>query len=115
MSAPHLFLAFTNPSVGREAEFNEWYDRVHVPDVLGAPGWLAAQRYRLCGEQRPDQSPIWRYLVTYEVDLPEGQIFDSLKLRPDVGPEGQPDPPLWADDSQVWVYSQVGPRQERKS
>jgi hypothetical protein len=29
----------------REKEFNEWYDNVHLPDVLAVPGIIRATRY----------------------------------------------------------------------
>ena len=45
MSENGLFLVFTNPVKGKEREFNEWYDTVHVPEVLGIPGVLSAQRF----------------------------------------------------------------------
>lgn len=32
----------TNPK--REAEFNEWYDKIDVPDVLEVPGYMRARR-----------------------------------------------------------------------
>ena len=30
---------------GVEAEWNRWYDEVHLPDILGCPGFLRASRY----------------------------------------------------------------------
>lgn len=33
----------TDPA--REAEFNEWYDKTHLPDVLETPGFIRATRY----------------------------------------------------------------------
>jgi len=114
MDAQHIFIALTNPAPGREAEFNQFYDDIHVPDVLGSQGWVAAQRYRLSSEQRPDQSPPWMYLAVYEVTCPDGEILAPLKLRPDVGPQGRPEPPLWADDHQAWIYTKHGPRHVQK-
>ncbi len=38
-------LALTNSVPGREAEFNGWYDEVHVKDLVAVPGIVAAQRY----------------------------------------------------------------------
>ncbi len=28
-----------------ETEWNDWYDRVHLPDILGCPGFVEAERY----------------------------------------------------------------------
>jgi len=29
----------------REAEFREWYDKIHIPDVLESPGFVKGTRY----------------------------------------------------------------------
>jgi hypothetical protein len=29
----------------REAQFNQWYNEVHLPELLACPGWLRASRY----------------------------------------------------------------------
>jgi len=111
VDAEHIFIALTNPVEGKEEEFNDFYDRIHVPDVLSAPGWVAAQRYVLSSEQRSDQSPPYKYIVIYEITRPEGEILAALKDREDFGPESRPDPPLWKEDNQVWLYKKIGPRQ----
>ena len=62
-----LCLVFSNPVEGREAEFNDWYSRRHLPDVLRVPGYLSAQRFSL--ESGDGVAlPNWRYLAVYEVD-----------------------------------------------
>lgn len=108
--AKHIFVAFTNPVAGKEAEFNKFYDEMHLRDVLGSPGWVAAQRYRLSSEQRPDQSPPYKYAAVYEVDCEEGQILAALKQRPDLGPASRPNPPLWEAQHGAWIYTKIGPR-----
>jgi hypothetical protein len=55
----------TAPLPGHEKEFNEWYDNVHVPEVLRMPGVVAAQRYALAGAGDGDRS---RYLAVYELE-----------------------------------------------
>jgi hypothetical protein len=45
---------------GAEA-FNRWYDEVHVPEILGCPGWLANARY-----ESVDGEP--RYLAIYDLE-----------------------------------------------
>ncbi|MHB8693726.1 MAG: hypothetical protein ACYDHH_21015 [Solirubrobacteraceae bacterium] len=34
----HRMLVFTNPVEGKENEFHEWYDSVHIPDCLRIDG-----------------------------------------------------------------------------
>lgn len=41
-----LWATFARVSHGAEDAFNEWYDRVHLPEMLACPGWTSATRYR---------------------------------------------------------------------
>ena len=60
----------TDPA--REAEFNRWYDEVHLPDLLSVPHIVAAQRYTLAGP--PSQTePGAQYLAVYELDTDDPQ------------------------------------------
>jgi hypothetical protein len=49
--ARHIFLAFSNPVPGKEAEFLQWQENVHIPDGLGIPGYVAATFYKLAEPQ----------------------------------------------------------------
>ena len=40
-------VVFSNPAAGKEDEFNEWYETVHIPELLTVPGMLSATRYAL--------------------------------------------------------------------
>jgi hypothetical protein len=61
----HVFLAFTNPAPGREANYNDWQDNEHLPHGLNNPGFVAATRYKLAeaqfgpGEGRSQYVTIW--------------------------------------------------------
>ena len=56
----------------REAEFNAWYDDVHVPDILSTGAYYSAVRY----ENTDTESGGPRYLAVYETDAadPIGQL-----------------------------------------
>jgi hypothetical protein len=43
--ARYKLIALSNAKSGREAEFNAWYDNVHLPDMLKIPGVLAGERF----------------------------------------------------------------------
>jgi hypothetical protein len=75
----YTFVALTNAVAGREQEFNDWYDRRHVPDVLAIPGFVAARRYERVGPVvRAEHT--YRYLATYEVvtDDPDAALQELL-------------------------------------
>jgi hypothetical protein len=57
-----LFLIESNcTSPEREREFNEWYDRIHIPDLLGTKLFHAAHRFRSLAGQEGGT-----YLAIYE-------------------------------------------------
>jgi hypothetical protein len=70
--ARYIMTVRSNPVAGREAEYNEWYDRHHVPDLLMTPTLIAAQRYRLAPVRMPVYpgyvKPRHSYMVVYEID-----------------------------------------------
>ena len=53
----------TDPA--REQEFNEWYNNIHVPDVLLTPGVIRGTRFALATTPREGQS---KFLAIYELD-----------------------------------------------
>ncbi len=80
--AKYTLVVLSNPTSGKEAEFNEWYDKVHVPDVLRVPGFVAAQRFKLGGPQLNDAPRPHRYLALYEIETDDIQAsMDELRRR----------------------------------
>ncbi len=67
--AKYTFIVMTNPVAGKEAEYNDWYNIHHVPDVLNVPGFVSAQRFCLAGAQMGrDQIRPHKYLALYEIE-----------------------------------------------
>lgn len=74
----YRWMVFTNCTPGREADFNRWYDEVHIADLLRVPGIDRATRstlsqaqatmetgeIELCGPERIGAR--FRYLAIYE-------------------------------------------------
>jgi hypothetical protein len=44
--AKYLLLALTNPVLGREQEYNAWYDNVAVPTYKSLPGLVPLGRFK---------------------------------------------------------------------
>ncbi|HVW16733.1 MAG TPA: hypothetical protein VHB30_00660 [Solirubrobacteraceae bacterium] len=107
----HIFLALTNPTPGREKDFNDWYDNHHLREVVTyLPGFVSGQRYRLAENQRSGESPPWRYLACYQVETDdlvgfhEAQ-FEVFRSQPGLLTRdgGACDP-----DHAAWVYTPIG-------
>jgi hypothetical protein len=57
-----LLLNAMNITPEREAEFNEWYDKEHIPALAAVPGVLCARRFRGIGNRK--------YVALYHLDDP---------------------------------------------
>jgi hypothetical protein len=65
------------PGPSWEDEFNDWYDREHIPLRMAVPGFASAQRYRIPGTLH--------YLAIYEMDSAEvlkSEAYTGLKNHP---------------------------------
>lgn len=75
----YKFLVLTNPKPGQDAEYNRWYDEVHLGDVVDVPGFVAAQRFRI--EDAADFSG-YRYLSIYDIESDDPkEAFAALTAR----------------------------------
>ena len=74
----YLLFAFSDcKDPAREAEFNSWYDNMHVPDMLEVPGMKKATRW-VSADPREGQHR--KYLALYELETDDVKEFD-LKVR----------------------------------
>ena len=80
----YIFLAFTNPTEGREEEYNRWYDTQHLADVINVPGFVAAHRFRLAPArfQFDTKAQEHRYLALYEIETDDiAAVMKELASR----------------------------------
>lgn len=70
MAGTSLYFVQSNAVDGRDDEFNDWYDSVHVPDILALDGFVSAQRFkRSTALDRPDAvAPEFTYVACYEIE-----------------------------------------------
>ncbi len=76
----YLLFAFSDcKDPSREAEFNDWYDNVHLPDMLEVPGMIKATRWKSADNK---ENEIRKYLALYELETDDLQRFnDSVRER----------------------------------
>lgn len=64
--ARYRLIAFTDPVAGKDRDYNDWYDKVHLPDVVAIPGFISVQRFALkaatAGEIRN------KYVAIYDME-----------------------------------------------
>jgi hypothetical protein len=107
----YKLLVLTNAVVGRDDEFNRWYNNQHIPDALDVPGYVAAQRFALAAVQMPGAaaSP-WRYLAIYDIEGADlkATMTESMSRA---GTERMPQSDA-ADHSSsaIFAFTPIGPR-----
>lgn len=67
----YKMVVFTRPKPGREDEYNDWYQNIHLRELVEFPGIVGAQRYKLSvrlgtGDAEP-------YLSIYDIECDDAQ------------------------------------------
>ena len=83
MSQRVIQVVFSNPVPGKEDEFNQWYDNVHIPELLRVPGMLSATRYALQDAAiyhvEGGAVPEHRYMCVYELEGDVDEIMGTIR------------------------------------
>jgi hypothetical protein len=84
-----VLLAFTGPkSQAVEDEYNQWYDSVHLRDVLAVEGVRSATRFKLAADQMFDDDAPGEYLAIYEIEADDlaavGRAMQDAHRRGDM-------------------------------
>jgi hypothetical protein len=90
MADTFIQIVYSNPLRDRDDEFNEWYDNVHIPQLLAVPGMLSAQRYTLLDSEMyrapGGRAPEHRYAIIYEM---EGDVDATMQRIQEAVAAGQ--------------------------
>lgn len=83
MSDLVYFIVLSNPVEGGEEEYNRWYSRQHITDVLiQVPGVRSVQRFGLATHQRRKPPYAYRFMALYEVERDRAEsVFAELEAR----------------------------------
>jgi hypothetical protein len=78
-----MLIALNGPTegAGDEETYNDWYSKVHVPDLLSLDGVTSARRFKKVRGNRAD----WPYAATYEIETDD---IDAVmkKMETDIRP-----------------------------
>ncbi len=75
------FMVLSNPVEGREDDFNTWYDKEHLDDLLAVDGFKAAQRYRLAALGPGQEEPTYRYAAVYEAEADDATAAQAKLME----------------------------------
>jgi hypothetical protein len=62
-----VLIVMSEPVAGEDATYNEWYDGVHLPEVLAVPGFRAARRFVAEPSVHGELPPV-PYMAIYEIE-----------------------------------------------
>ena len=102
--AKYIMVVQSKAKEGRDAEYNEWYDTMHLDDILALPGMTSGRRFDfaagLAGEPgRP-------YLTIYEIQTDDiGAVMAELGKRSMDGTI-RPTDSLDGPESVLWFYKE---------
>ncbi len=98
----YTMVAFTNAVPGREDEFNQWYGKQHMPDVLNCQGFVGGRRFEASPEQRGAPPP-YRHMAIYDLETDDlAGTISAMLAR--VGTSDMPMSSALQDERVVWTY-----------
>jgi len=101
----NLVVVLTEPTEGKQDEFDEYYENLHLDEVLATTKWDTARRFELVDEVG-GKCPL-KHLALYEVEADDpADIIPTLNRT---RPERQQSDALNRKTASVWVFSETGP------
>lgn len=102
----HIVMALTNPVEGREADYNDWFERIHIPEILTVPGFLSAQRFEVAHDQIIPGPLPYSYVTVYEVETDD--LEASLAQLGKTAQTGTKTDSSDLGRRTIWVYTPKG-------
>ena len=107
MPARYKLVVMTRPVAGREQEYNDWYQNMHLHDLVTIHGVQSARRFRLSRSVIPDPEPL-PYLAIYDVETDDiDKTLEELRGRAGSG-EIFVSPALSKEDYFGAIYEEFG-------
>ena len=70
----YIMAVYSNAVTGRDDDYNQWYNDIHLEEVLEVPGFVAAQRFAVAGDPVRGDVPAHKYLAIYELETHDPQV-----------------------------------------
>jgi hypothetical protein len=97
-------LVFGDPVAGADDAFNAWYDKVYVPNMMAAPGFVLVQRTVVSAVQMEPLIKPSRYLTLFRIQTTD--LRAALRHR---GRSAEPPAALDRARTFVYTYRAIGP------
>ncbi|TAL01538.1 MAG: hypothetical protein EPO08_09760 [Rhodospirillaceae bacterium] len=104
MLAKYRLVVMTDATDGLEDEYNDWYTRQHLGDVIAVPGFKSAQRFKLRSLTLGKFTNKYMAIYNIDADDPEKLVEDLIALQ---GTDRMPmSPALNLDTANVAVFEE---------
>ncbi len=105
--ARYQMVVMSDPVEGREAQYNRWYEDVHLPELLALEGICSARRLR-CSRTLGERDA-YAYLVIYEIETDDiDGVLQNLVSTAMAGQFAMSDA-IDSENSYAAVYEDLGP------
>ena len=102
----YKLVVMTKPVEGREREYNDWYQNVHLDDLVAIDGVKSAQRFHL--NRAVTDPPPMPYLALYDVETNDiDGTIEELLTRAQSGRISVSD--ALSKETFCAVYEELGP------
>lgn len=113
----YIMTVQSNPVAGREDEYNDWYDKHHVREIIQTPTFVAGQRYKMAPLKIPDragyQKPRHAYMVVYEFETDDLEKTKSALWSPENVARIKQSTSFDSSDVNCHIWMPIGPRHEK--
>jgi hypothetical protein len=114
--AKYLLFAFSDcKDPKKEKEFNDWYDNMHMPDMLEVPGFIRATRWVSADKK---ENEIRKYLAMYELESDDLDEFNAAMRKRGMWTFKQgrfSELPVFDPDNVPRIYRQITAEKKPKS
>jgi len=100
-------LVLSEPAEGQEAQFDDYYEGLHLDEVLDSTQWKSAQRFKLVDEVgQPCPLP---YLALYETTASAAGESTAIEIMNQTRDQRQQSKSINKRTAAVWVFEETGP------
>jgi hypothetical protein len=100
----HVLVVITNPTEGQEDEYNDWYDNVHLPDLLKVKGITGGQRFVA---ETPQEGCPGAYMTVYDLEADPKTVTTEITERVMSG-EFKMTPAIDISRMAMWSFKAAG-------
>jgi len=103
----YKMVVYSRPVPDREEEYNDWYQNVHLVELVALPGFKSARRFRHA--RNLAEGDAYPYMSIYEIETDEiDGVLETLRETAGRGALTMSDA-IDVTDTSALVYEECGP------